>query len=110
MGHMKAYIATTEVTRTTKTVSSNIQANRVNLGQVSSVDFRTVHSLTLILNVDLITRNAGNVLVAVGENVGDLSRSVAALCGVDFDAWGSRVMDHFSPVESELLGESGGSG
>lgn len=42
--------------------------------------------------------------------MGNLSRKVGALCGVDFDAAGSRVVDHFSPVKAEQLGELGGSG
>lgn len=42
--------------------------------------------------------------------MGTLSRSVGALCGVDFDAKGSRVVDHFSAVEAVELGEVEGSG
>ncbi|CAN0397752.1 unnamed protein product, partial [Hapterophycus canaliculatus] len=38
--------------------------------------------------------DGGNVLVGGGEGMGMLSRSVAALCGVDFDPDGSRVVDH----------------
>lgn len=54
--------------------------------------------------------SAGNVLVAGGDGMGMLSRSVAALCGVDFDPEGSRVVDHFSAVDAEELGEMAGRG
>lgn len=62
----------------------------------------------IVPSVDL-TR-AGNVLVAGGEAMGELARTVGVLCGVDFDKKGSRVIDHFSAVRSELLGDMGGSG
>lgn len=52
----------------------------------------------------------GNVLLAGGEDMGDLSRAVAALCGVDYDSKGSRVVDHFASVEADVLGEVGGTG
>lgn len=42
--------------------------------------------------------------------MGTLSRSVGALCGVDFDLEGSRVVDHFTAVDAEELGELGGRG
>ena len=42
--------------------------------------------------------------------MGELSRSVAALCGVDYDTEGSRVIDHFGPVEADQLGGMGGTG
>lgn len=42
--------------------------------------------------------------------MGDLSRAVAALCGVDYDSKGSRVVDHFASVEADTLGEVGGTG
>lgn len=54
--------------------------------------------------------SAGNVLVAGGDGMGTLSRSVGALCGVDFDPQGSRVVDHFTSVDPEDLGELGGRG
>eukprot|EP00903_Cladosiphon_okamuranus_P011802 g11090.t1 len=54
--------------------------------------------------------DGGNVLVAGGDGMGTLSRSVGALCGVDFDPEGSRVVDHFSAVDAEELGELGGRG
>lgn len=53
---------------------------------------------------------AGNVLVAGGEGMETLSRSVGALCGVDFDPEGSRVVDHFTTVGADDLGELGGRG
>ncbi|CAM9249999.1 unnamed protein product [Ascophyllum nodosum] len=54
--------------------------------------------------------DGGNVLLAGGEDMGELSRSVAALCGVDYDTEGSRVIDHFGPVEADQLGGMGGTG
>lgn len=53
---------------------------------------------------------AGNVLLAGEENMGDLPRAVGALCGVDFDTGESQVVDHFQAVQTELLGEAGGTG
>lgn len=50
------------------------------------------------------------MLVAGGDNMGTLSRSVGALCGVDFDPQGSRVVDHFAAVNAEQLGELEGRG
>lgn len=48
--------------------------------------------------------------MAGGDGMGTLSRSVGALCGVDFDPEGSRVVDHFTAVDAEELGELGGRG
>lgn len=50
------------------------------------------------------------MLLAGGEDMGTLSRSVGALCGVDFDGKDSRVVDHFAAVDAAQLGELGGSG
>ncbi|CBJ28067.1 Oligosaccharyltransferase, OST48 subunit (or beta subunit) [Ectocarpus siliculosus] len=54
--------------------------------------------------------DGGNVLMAGGDSMGTLSRSVGALCGVDFDPQGSRVVDHFTAVKDEQLGELEGRG
>lgn len=50
------------------------------------------------------SNDGGNILMAVNENVSEGMRDFAALCGVEFDAQGTAVIDHFAFEKEEDVG------
>lgn len=62
----------------------------------------TIKEFNTITTADIIafSEDGGNILFAANSMISDSMRQLAALCGVDFDKKGSKVIDHFNYIGS----------